>query len=73
MKEQCDNICNTCPINGQIYCALMFLKTNNENMKNFSERLINLENMLLEASKKNSSFDSSDLPVLDPNIETKKK
>ncbi len=52
MKEQCDNICNTCPINGQIYCALMFLKTNNENMKNFSERLINLENMLLEASKK---------------------
>ena len=32
MKEKCDNHCETCPIQGQIYCILQFAKSINERL-----------------------------------------
>lgn len=51
MKEKCDNHCETCPIQGQIYCALQYVKslndrlTNIENNISFNNKVINPINM----------------------------
>ena len=42
-KEKCDNHCETCPVNGQVYCSVMFAKTTNQTMNNILERLGVLE------------------------------
>lgn len=46
MKQQCDNHCETCPMQSQIYCALMYAKANNESMGGLEERLSNIESSL---------------------------
>lgn len=67
MKEKCDNICSTCPVNGQIFCALMFSKSNNDNMKALSDRLSNVETFLINNPKDSKNpFDMTGLPVIDP-------
>lgn len=43
MKQQCDNNCETCPMQSQIYCALMFAKANNASMGALAERLEGIE------------------------------
>ena len=32
MKSKCDNQCETCPLQGQIYCILQFAKSINERL-----------------------------------------
>lgn len=72
MKEKCDNICSTCPVNGQIYCALMFLRANNDNMRIMSERLQNLELFLVENTKNDKNpFGISGLPIIEPSVSGK--
>lgn len=76
MKEKCDNICSTCPVNGQIYCTLMFLKANNESMKVFndnintlSERMTNVETFLINNPKDDKNpFVATGLPVIEPSV-----
>ena len=51
MKEKCDNHCETCPIQGHIYCTLQYVKslndrvTNIENNISFKNKVINPINM----------------------------
>ena len=51
MKVKCDNHCETCPIQGQIYCTLQYIKslndrvTNIENNISFNNKVINPINM----------------------------
>ena len=51
MKSKCDNHCETCPTQGQIYCALQYIKslndrvTNIENNISFKKKVINPINM----------------------------
>ncbi|MGL5732320.1 MAG: hypothetical protein ACRCX5_14520 [Bacteroidales bacterium] len=52
MKEKCDNICNTCPVNSQIYCALFLAKANNQNSDVMSKRLEVIESVLLNMATK---------------------
>lgn len=52
MKEKCDNICNTCPVNGQIYCALHFAKANNQNADAIVKRIETIESILLQLATK---------------------
>lgn len=46
MKERCDNICETCPMQGQIYCALKFAKATNISLTALNERLGAIEDIL---------------------------
>ena len=43
MKEKCDNICETCPTQGQIFCALKFAKATNQSLLSLDERLSAIE------------------------------
>lgn len=43
MKERCDNICETCPTQGQIYCSLKFAKATNQSLTSLDERLNAIE------------------------------
>ena len=43
MKEKCDNICETCPTQGQIYCSLKFAKATNQSLLSLDERLSAIE------------------------------
>ena len=51
MKSKCDNHCETCPTQGQIYCALQYVKslndrvTNIENNISFNNKVIKPINM----------------------------
>jgi hypothetical protein len=46
MKERCDNICETCSLQGQVYCALKFAKATNLSLVTLNERLESIEEML---------------------------
>ena len=46
MKEKCDNICETCPTQGQIFCALKFAKATNQSLLSLDERLSAIETKL---------------------------
>lgn len=43
MKEKCDNHCETCPMQSQIYCSLMFAKANNAAINSLAARVANIE------------------------------
>jgi hypothetical protein len=43
MKERCDNICETCSTQGQIYCSLKFAKATNQSLLSLDERLSAIE------------------------------
>lgn len=43
MKERCDNECATCPMQGQVYCALAFAKASNGTIKALDERMGRIE------------------------------
>ena len=57
MKDKCDNICETCPVQGQIYCALRFAKATNQSLTILNERL--------EVIEKSLSKDA-EMPYIDP-------
>lgn len=42
-KEKCDNRCETCPANGQIYCAVMFARATNQTLPGLMEKIESLE------------------------------
>ena len=46
MKEKCDNICETCPPQGQMYCALRFAKATNQSLVSLDDRLKAIESKL---------------------------
>ena len=43
MKEKCDNKCETCPMQTQVHCALLFCKATNASIGVITERLQVLE------------------------------
>lgn len=43
MKKECDNHCETCPMQSQIYCALMFARATNASLTAIDDRLASLE------------------------------
>ena len=50
-KERCDNHCETCPMNGQIYCAVMFSRATNLMLPGLVEKIQNLEMEIQELRK----------------------
>lgn len=50
-KERCDNHCETCPMNGQIYCAVMFARATNLMLPGLVEKIQNLEMEIQELRK----------------------
>ena len=46
MKEKCDNICVTCPMQAQIHCALVFVKANNQMVAELNDRIIKIESKM---------------------------
>lgn len=69
MKEKCDNICNTCPVNGQIFCALHFAKANNQNADAMNKRIETIENVLLQlATKMEGSTQACPVLLPEPNV-----
>lgn len=51
MKEKCDNKCETCPMQTQVHCTLLFCKATNASVSLFAERLEVLETKMGEESK----------------------
>lgn len=43
MKEKCDNICETCPMQTQLHCVLVYSKATNESVGALAERISRLE------------------------------
>ena len=39
MKSKCDNHCETCPTQGQIYCALQYIKSLNDRVANIEKSM----------------------------------
>ena len=39
MKSKCDNHCETCPTQGQIYCALQYIKSLNDRVANIEKNI----------------------------------
>lgn len=68
MKEKCDNHCETCPMQTQIHCVLVYAKANNASVGALAERLQRVEASL--ESKQTPLFnpiqqDSAILPALE--------
>lgn len=42
-KEKCDNHCETCPVNGQVYCSVMFARSTNQLLSGLMSRVQSLE------------------------------
>ena len=43
MKDKCDNICSTCPMQTQVHCTLFYAKANNASVGALAERIEALE------------------------------
>lgn len=43
MKEKCDNHCETCPIQTQVHCTLLYVKATNASIGALAERIDTLE------------------------------
>lgn len=61
MKEKCDNQCETCPINGQMYCALVYARATNQSLPGILEQL---EELKQEIRELRNTTESS--PVINP-------
>lgn len=46
MKEKCDNHCETCPMQTQVHCALVYAKATNASLGALSERMDAIETRL---------------------------
>lgn len=46
MKEKCDNICVTCPMQAQTHCALIFVKANNQIVAELNDRISKIESKM---------------------------
>ena len=46
MKDKCDNHCETCPMQTQMHCALVYAKATNVSVGVLAERLSVLESRL---------------------------
>ena len=46
MKEKCDNHCETCPMQTQIHCALVYAKATNASLGALNERMEAIETRL---------------------------
>ena len=46
MKEKCDNVCVTCPMQSQIHCALIYAKANNQMMADMNDRISKVESRM---------------------------
>lgn len=62
MKEKCDNICGTCPMQAQIFCALIFVKANNQMMADMSERISKVENKMGTEANLINPLQNSEVP-----------
>lgn len=62
MKEICDNICETCSPQGQMYCALRFSKATNQSLASLDERLKAIESKLQATQETPKYID----PLRDP-------
>ena len=43
MKDKCDNICSTCPMQTQVHCTLFYAKANNASVGVLAERIEAIE------------------------------
>lgn len=43
MKDKCDNICSTCPMQTQVHCTLFYAKANNASVGALAERIEAIE------------------------------
>ena len=46
MKDKCDNHCETCPMQTQIHCALVYAKATNASVGVLAERIETIEHRL---------------------------
>ena len=68
MKEKCDNHCETCPMQSQVFCALIFAKANNSAIGSLAQRVENVERVFQVPQ---ISVKPSDAIQLDENLNTK--
>lgn len=61
MKEICDNHCETCPMHGQMYCAVMFARSIHQTLPVLSERLEQVEMELRDMRR-----EPEQAPVINP-------
>lgn len=62
MKEKCDNICGTCPMQSQIHCALIFAKSNNQMIADINDRIRKIENGMVGEVKLLNPLRNSEIP-----------
>lgn len=46
MKEKCDNKCETCPMQTQMHCVLLFSKATNASVGMLTDRMMVIESKL---------------------------
>lgn len=46
MKDKCDNHCETCPMQTQVHCALVYAKATNTSVGVLAERIAAIESRL---------------------------
>lgn len=56
MKQQCDNHCETCPMQTQLHCVVVFSRATNESIGALAERIEQLE----------QSVRSEQSPIINP-------
>jgi hypothetical protein len=62
MKEKCDNVCVTCPMQSQIHCALIYAKANNQMMADMSDRISKVESRMGGEAKLINPLQDSEIP-----------
>ena len=73
MKEKCDNNCNTCPMQTQVHCALLFCKATNAAIGTIAERLQVLETKMGSEPKLLIPQDSVKHPTLEEDETSKEE
>ena len=66
MKQQCDNRCETCPTQSQLYCVLMFVKANNSSIGALAERIEAIESNLSKEETSSPTYINPILPTDTP-------
>ena len=67
MKEKCDNHCETCPMQTQMHCALVYAKATNASLGVLAERIETIEARLQSEQPMllNPIDNSAKLPALE--------
>lgn len=67
MKDKCDNHCETCPMQTQVHCALVYAKATNTSVGVLAERIESLEARLANEQQgllmPSLNEDSANLPA----------